>query len=251
MKQTSSILANELRKYLASIFEYATETKEKKAMPPGGTVPMDAATHEDYQYCLAEIDRCVRANLKPNSAVTLPNGDIISRLHAPLAFKPFFTFEAWHLAPNISDEDIIASKQAILKGNLSALEKFRDPSRQSDISMPLDNNYHEYMLLLGNLAYFLKLLARLSKRLNLPETGRTCLLAAHHVIGCKTRCAPNFTEEDISRFEELFDKGLFELQTTLEYNEMEPWETFRKRAAKELAENDAAAAAQAKGTSEK
>ncbi len=246
MKQTSSHLAHELRNKLITLFENETQTYMSRFA--AADVPIDADTRADFQYCIDEIDRCVRANLKPGGDVTLPNSDIVRRLHAPLAFKPFVTYDSWHLAENVSDEDLVASKKAILKGDLSALEKFRDPSRQTDFVMPLDENYHRYMLLLGNLVYLLTLLARLSKHHDAPEAGRTFLFAAHLVSNHKTQRAPHFNEEDLAQFEDLFDKGLFELRMTVEYDGLEPWDEFRARAEEELAKTDARAAdAQAKG----
>ena len=224
-----------LRAALERTFEIATLASQQRAVPAGGIVTMDAETKEAFTAIDDSIRGIVDGNLNPENRHCLPNESFMDDLRKVLAFRPFVTFEAWHPADNISDDEILAAEKTISHGTLAKLERFRDQNRKTDFFMALDETHATYKMVLNNLRYLLCLLAHQAKRYGSFPAARSFLSAASLVYRRTSEATPYFRDTDIENLVDQFNDGIDELQIAADYKNMEDWEPYRAREAERFA----------------
>lgn len=90
----------------------------------------------------------------------------MDNLRRALTFHPYYTYEAWHVAKEVSEKSLLAAEKDIRAGRITKLDALRDQTRKLDFSMPLLESYGRYMRLLNNLSYQLWVWAHVAKRFN-------------------------------------------------------------------------------------
>ena len=227
--------ARELKQQLERIFEAATAEGERRACPANGEVMMDDETRAAFDSIEASMMEAIRQSLDPDTLYTLPENGDMDDLRRALAFHPYYTYEAWHVAKEVSEKTLLASEKDIRVGRVAKLEALRDQTRKLDFSMPMLEAYGRYMRLLNNLSYQLWVWAHVAKRFNSFAAARHYLRAISLVNTRKTRVVPNFKPEDIDTLVEYMMDGADELRIAADYASLKDWEAFRKEEAKNFA----------------
>ena len=226
--------AIELKQQLERLFKAVTERSERRACPKG-EVQMDDETRAAFDLAEANVLEMIRKSLDSNTLHVLPDEEDMVNLRRALEFRPYYTFEAWHVAEVLSEKALLAAEKDILAGRIAKLEAFRDQTRKMDFSMPLLEPYGRYMQLLNNLRYLCWVWAHVARRFNSFAAARHYLRAISLISVRKTRVVPNFKPEDIDTLVEYLMDGADEVRIAADYAGLKDWETFRKEEAKKLA----------------
>ena len=211
----------------ARVSEEAQRLRDEEHVQPGQLYQFVAS--QDVAYLVRFLA------LHEVGAICVPVDAFMDDLRKVLAFRPFVTFEAWHPADNISDDEILAAEKTISHGTLAKLERFRDQNRKTDFFMALDETHATYKMVLNNLRYLLCLLAHQAKRYGSFPAARSFLSAASLVYRRTSEATPYFRDTDIENLIDQFNDGIDELQIAADYKNMEDWEPYRAREAERFA----------------
>jgi len=229
--------ANKLKAILEDLFTEATRRSRREANPNLSEVEITGEDRESFDYIHEAMESVLSANFKDNVRYAVPDAEFTDKLRKVLAFRPFSTFEAWHVAPGVTEADLLAAEDDIRSGKIAALESLCDPARKTGFEMPLlDGALIEYRIVLSNLRYLLVVLAHQGKRYSSLPAARAFLSAASLVNRRSKMVPPSFREEDIERVVDCIDEGIDELQIAADYDGMESWEVFGPREGKRFAE---------------
>jgi len=222
---------------LEGLFTEATRRSQRVANPNLSDVEITGEDRESFDYIREAIESVLSANFKDDVRYAVPDAEFSDTLRKVLSFRPFSTYEGWHVAPDVTEEALLAAEADIRSGKIAALEALRDPARKTDFEMLLGGGgLAEYRMVLNNLRYLLVVLAHQAKRYSSFPAARVFLSSASLVNRRSKLTPPNFREEDIEKVVDWIEEGIDELQIAADYDGMESWEAFRPRESKRFAE---------------
>lgn len=223
--------ATELKRELERLFE------AKNQLLASATQPMDFIITGDDRKAFDEVQTTIMealaGNFKDGVSYSVPDASFSVALRRVLSYRPFSTFDGWHVAPDITEKDLLAAEANIRAGKIAALKGLRDKKRTMDFEMPLSSpGLGEYQMVLNNFRYLLVVLAHQAKRYASFPSARAFLSAAS-LVGRRSKMTPPcFKEEEIEQVVALLEEGVDELQIASDYAELEPWERFSAREGK-------------------
>ena len=228
-----STKTNDLKKELERLFEAATEESKRRSNPTTCFVEMSEETKDAFDAIEKNVNGMIQKSLDPADLLALPKDGPMDDLRLALSFHPYYTFEAWHVPEDVSEDALLAAEKDIRAGRVMKLEALRDQGRKLDWAMPMqDETYWRYMRLLNNLSYLFWVWAHQARRFNSFAAAK-CFLRAISLINVrKTRVVPNFKPEDIDTLIEYMLDGADELRLAADYQRLTDWETFREKEAK-------------------
>lgn len=225
--------AASIRRRISAVFEVRTQFLEKEAARKSRyNVEAASATGKD----ILETIRTFYANILEDEPVFMHFGDDFKEdLRTFLALRVYYTYEAWYVREDLTDEQIVAMASDLPENLADAnLDPFRDPSRMVDFAQPWDEVYEYYRRVLMNLRAYAYVAAHRAKAVGSREAA-TAFMRLNGLLAKRLKSVPLGLEaEEVENMFKLLEEGHDALWMAIDYATMRPWDEVRAEARRQL-----------------